>query len=170
VISEDRPQAHRTSMKDGLMTKTAQTCVSMNNLNLLSNHNVAEDWKERENCWESSLSVDDEKRYMVDFEAVRQIADTCSAFVGVRDDNDFVAAIDEFLLEFSTIRRSAYGAPYSRQLINMTFYSSRLWEEEVADHTVEGFSTKESRRTCHNARNVVRHLGCRVFNRAGIFQ
>jgi len=34
---------------------------------------------------------------MIDFEAVGQIAHSCSAFVGVCHDDDLVASVDEFL-------------------------------------------------------------------------
>ena len=46
VISKDRSQAHRTGMQDSLMTKTAQTSMTMHNLNPLTNTNVSEDGKE----------------------------------------------------------------------------------------------------------------------------
>lgn len=56
---------------------------------------------------------------MIHFETIRQIPDTCSPFVGMSNDDDFVTAIDEL----------------SRELINVAFNASRLGEKEVADHS-----------------------------------
>ena len=42
----------------------------------------------------------DEKGDMVDLEAIGQIANTGPAFIRVRDDYDFVAAVDQFLRGF----------------------------------------------------------------------
>lgn len=81
-------------MQDSFMTKTAQTCMTVDNLDFFSDDYIAENWKEREDRGKGSLPVDDKERYMVDFESVGQVADTCSAFVGVSDDNDFVSAVN----------------------------------------------------------------------------
>lgn len=45
---------------------------------------------------------------MVHFETIGQIADTCSAFVGVSDDDNFVSAVNKFLLAFSTTQNLEY--------------------------------------------------------------
>jgi hypothetical protein len=118
------------------MTKTAQTCVTMDDLDFLPDDNIAKYWKEGEDRRECGLSVDDEERDMVYFETVCQIANACSTFVCVCDYDDFVATIDEFLLGFSMTTHVREIKSYSGQLIDMTFYSSRLRKEEVADHTV----------------------------------
>ena len=55
---------------------------------------------------------------MVDFETVREIPDTRSSLIGMGDDDDFVAAIDEL----------------GRELIDVAFNAAGLGEEEVADH------------------------------------
>ena len=55
---------------------------------------------------------------MVDFEAVGEIADAGAAFVGVGDDDDFVAAVDEL----------------GGELVDVAFNAAGLGEEEVADH------------------------------------
>ena len=55
---------------------------------------------------------------MVDFEAVCEIADAGAAFVGVGDDDDFVAAVDEL----------------GGELVDVGFNAAGLGEEEVADH------------------------------------
>ena len=111
------------------MAKAAETCMPMYNFDLLSDYDVAKDGKEREDSWQSRLSIDDEERNMINFESVCEVPDTSSTFVCMGYDNYFMAAIDEF----------------SRQLIDMGFYSSWLWKEEVADHG-----------------NVVRHLDCLI--------
>ena len=55
---------------------------------------------------------------MVDLEAVRKVSNTGPSFIRVSNDDDFVAAIDEF----------------GRELIDMAFNAAGLGEEEVADH------------------------------------
>lgn len=79
------------------MAEATETGVSMYNLNLLANDNVAEDWKERKDCRKGGLAVDDEERDMVDFESVREVANSSSSFVCMSDDNHFVSTVDEFL-------------------------------------------------------------------------
>ena len=92
--------------------------MAMYNLDLLSNDDIAEDWKEGEYGWKGRCAVDDEKGDMVDFEAVREIPHSRAPFVGVRYNDDFVSSIDELRGE----------------LVDMTFDSARLGEEEIADH------------------------------------
>lgn len=55
---------------------------------------------------------------MVDLEAIRKVSNAGPSFIGMSDDDDFVAAIDEF----------------GRKLINMAFNAAGLGEKEVADH------------------------------------
>ncbi|KAF3395177.1 hypothetical protein DPV78_009150 [Talaromyces pinophilus] len=69
----------------------------MNDLNLFANDDIAEYGEEREERRHRGLAVDDEEGDMVDFEAVGEVAYAGAAFVGVGDDDDFVAAVDEFL-------------------------------------------------------------------------
>jgi hypothetical protein len=71
--------------------------MTMDNLNLFANNDVPEYGEEREERRHRGLAVDDEERDMVDFETVGEIAYSCSAFVGMGDDDDFVPAVDEFL-------------------------------------------------------------------------
>lgn len=97
MIREHRAYSHRARMKNRFMTETAQTSMTMNNLNLLTNHNVPEHRKKGENCRESRLAVDNEEGYMVDFEPIGEIPNTGPSFVCVGDDDDFMPAVDEFL-------------------------------------------------------------------------
>jgi len=101
------------------MAETAQACMAMHDLDLLPYNDVAKYWKERENCRESRGSIDDKERDMVDFEAIGEVSDASSAFVRMRYNDDLVASIDQLC----------------RELINVTLDSSRLWKEEVADHS-----------------------------------
>ncbi len=55
---------------------------------------------------------------MVDLETIGEVADTCPSFVGMCDDDNFVATVYELRGE----------------LVNVTFDAARLGEEEVADH------------------------------------
>lgn len=93
--------------------------MSMDDLDLLPNDNVAEDWEEREHCWEGRVSVDDQEGDMIDFEAVCQVMNAGSTFGGMSDDNHFVTSIYQL--------RS--------NLIDVTFDSSRCRKEEVANHS-----------------------------------
>jgi hypothetical protein len=105
-------------MQDCFMTETAQTRVAMNDLDLFPYYNIAKDREERENRRKGGLSIDDQKWDMVDFQSVRQVMDTCPAFVGMRDNDDLVPSINQFC----------------GQLIDVTFHASGLRKEEVADH------------------------------------
>lgn len=62
---------------------------------------------------------------MIDLETIGEVADAGSALIGMGDDYNLVAAVYEF----------------GGQLVNVTFDSARLGEEEVTDHG-----------------NIVRHL------------
>ena len=55
---------------------------------------------------------------MVYFETVGEVSDTCATLVGMCDNYDLVATIDEF----------------AGQLVDVTLDSSVLGKEEVADH------------------------------------
>lgn len=118
VIREYRPQPHCSRMEYALMAKTAQTTVTVNYLYTLSNEDVSQDGEEGENRGERSLPVDDEKGHMVHFQPIGEIAHTFSVVMGVRDDDDLVASVDEL----------------AGELVNVRFNASWLWEEEVADH------------------------------------
>ncbi len=100
------------------MTQTAQACVPMNNLNLLSENDISEYWKEGKNSRESSFPVDDKERHMVDLETIRKISNTSSPFIRMSDDDNFMATIDEL----------------GRELVYVAFNSAGLGEKEVADH------------------------------------
>ena len=118
MIRKHRPQPHRPSMQNRLMTQTTQTRMPMHNLNALPHHHVSKNRKKRKHRRESGFSVDYEEGDVVDLEAVGEVADAGAAFVGVGDDDDFVAAVDEF----------------GGELVDVGFYAAGLREEEVADH------------------------------------
>ena len=100
------------------MAEAAEAGMAMNYFNLLPDYDVPKYWKEGKDRWHRRLSVDDEKRYMVDFEAIGKVVDSCTAFVGMSDYNDLVAAVDELRGE----------------LVDVAFNSSWLRKEEVTDH------------------------------------
>ena len=70
----------------------------MNYLNLLANDNISEYGKEREDSRKGRFAVDDKERDMVDFQAISEISDASAASVSVGYYDDFVSAVDEFLL------------------------------------------------------------------------
>jgi len=45
VVSEDCSQPHRSGMQDCLMAQVAQTCMTMDNVDALAQHDVAEHGK-----------------------------------------------------------------------------------------------------------------------------
>ena len=52
------------------MAETTKTSMAMYNLYLLPDDNISKYRKEGENSWEGCSTVDDEKRHMVDFQAI----------------------------------------------------------------------------------------------------
>lgn len=90
----------------------------MHDIDPFSQYNIPKNGEEREHSREGGAPVDDEKRYMINFQAVSEIPNPRSTFVGVRDDDDFVAAVDEL----------------GGELVNVRFDATGLGEEEVADH------------------------------------
>lgn len=106
-------------MQYGFVAETAQTGMAMHNLNLLAYHDVPEDGEEGEDGWKAGRAVNDQKRDMVDLEAICKVPDAGSSFIGVGDDYNFVATINQF----------------GRQLVNVALDAAELREEEVADHS-----------------------------------
>lgn len=98
MICKHRPQSHRPRMQDSLVAETTQTGVPMHNLDLLTNHDIPKYREEREYGGHGRFAINDEERDMVDLESIGQIPDPSPTFVRVRDDNDFMAAINEFLV------------------------------------------------------------------------
>ena len=100
------------------MAKTAQAPMAMDNLYPLADTDVTQDRKTREDGGERRLTVDDKKGDVVDFEAIGEVADAFAVIVGVGDDDDLVAAVDEL----------------AGELVDVGFDAAGLGEEEVADH------------------------------------
>lgn len=69
--------------------------MTMNNLNLLPDENVSQNREEGKHGGKSSLAIDDEKRNMVHFESVCEVSHALSVVVGVCNDDDLVAAVNE---------------------------------------------------------------------------
>ena len=83
-------------MQNRLETNAAQTCMAMDNLNALSQHNISEDRKEGEYCWEGTFAIDYQERNVVDFEPIREVVNSSPTFVGMGDHNHFVSPVDQF--------------------------------------------------------------------------
>jgi hypothetical protein len=101
MVRKHCAQPHRARMQNRLKTETAQTGVAVHDLNLLPDDNVAENREKGKHGREGRLPVDDEEGDMVDFESIGEVADSGAAFVGMSDDDDFMAAVDEFLISIS---------------------------------------------------------------------
>lgn len=142
VVGEDGAQAHGARMQDGLVAQVAEAAVAVDDVDLLADDNVAEHGEEGEDGGEGRGAVDDEKWHIVHLDAVGQVAHALAVGVFVRDDDDFVAAIDEL----------------ARDLVDVALDTPRLRKEEVADH---GDVVRASR---HGGRGVVstgaKRLGC----------
>ena len=100
------------------MAEAAEAGVAMHYLNFLSDYDIPKYWKEGEDRWHCRFPINDEERNMVHFEAVRQIVNSCTTFVGMGDYDDLVATVNEL----------------SGELVDVALNSSWLGEEEVADH------------------------------------
>jgi hypothetical protein len=84
-------------MQNSFVAQATKTSMAMYNLDALADHNVAEYGEEGENGGERRLAVDDQEWDIVDLEAIGKVSHASSTGVGVGDDNDLVASIDEFL-------------------------------------------------------------------------
>lgn len=118
MIRKHSPQAHCPRMQNSFMAKTAQTGVSVYNFNLLSNDDIPKNWEEGENCRESRGAVNDEEGNVVNFEAICQVSHTSPALVRVGYYYYFMTPVNKL----------------RRELVNVTFNSSWLGKEVVADH------------------------------------
>ena len=100
------------------MAKAAETGMAVHNLNLFPQNNVTEDGEKGENSGKGTFSINDQKGNVINFEPVSEVSDACTALVGMRDDHNLMATVDEL----------------GGELVDMTFDSPRLRKEEVADH------------------------------------
>lgn len=100
------------------MAHATEAGMSMNNLNLLPQDYVAKDGEKGKDGWECRFSIDDEERYVINFEPIGQVPYSCSPFVRMSDDDDLVTSIDQL----------------GGKLIDVRFDAAWLREEEVADH------------------------------------
>ncbi len=105
-------------MKNSLLTQSAHGGVTVYNLYPLSNDDVAEEREEGEDGRKGGGAVDDGKGNMEDFDAIGQVSDTLSILIGVGDNNDLVASVDQL----------------RRELVDVAFDSSGLRVEEIAHH------------------------------------
>jgi len=117
MIRENRPQPHCSSVENGFMAQAAQASVTMHDLNLLPNDNIPEYGEEGEDRGEGRGAIHDEERHMVDFEAIREIADTGAPIVRVSNDYHLVSTVDEL----------------GGELVDVALDAAGLGKEEVAD-------------------------------------
>lgn len=118
MVRKNGPQPHRAGMQDGFVTEAAQTLVAMDNLDLFSYDNIAEDREEGEDGGHRGLAVNDKVGDMVDLQAVGQVSDAGPAPVCMCDDDDLVASIYEFLCarELAFSASSNCSSPERRRL------------------------------------------------------
>lgn len=94
MICKDSAETHCPSVQNGFMAEATQTGMSMDNLDLFSQDDVAENWKERENGGKGRFTVDNQERDMIDLETIGKVAYSRTTFVGMGDDDDLMAAVD----------------------------------------------------------------------------
>lgn len=97
VVRKDCPQSHGSGVQYSLMAQTAKASMAVYDLDSFAYNDVAKHREEGEDGGEGGLAVDDEKRHIVDLQAVGEVSHTCSPGICVGDDYDFVSSIDEFL-------------------------------------------------------------------------
>ena len=68
--------------------------MSVYNLDLLTYNYIAEYGEKGEDRWHSRFSVYDKEGNVVDLETVCQVSDSCSAFIRVGNDDNFVASVN----------------------------------------------------------------------------
>jgi hypothetical protein len=83
-------------MQYGLMAEVTQTGMPVYNLYLFSDDDVSEDWEEGKYGRKGGFAVDDEERDVIDFEAVCEVSYSGPTFVSMGNDDDLMAAVDEF--------------------------------------------------------------------------
>lgn len=69
----------------------------MDDLDLLSQYDVPEDWEEGKDSWHGRLSVNHKERHVVDLESIGEVVDAGATLIGVRYDDHLMATVDEFL-------------------------------------------------------------------------
>ena len=78
------------------MAEAAQTGMPVHNLNLFPQNDITEDGKEGEDGGKSAFSVDDQKGNVINFESICEVSDACPTLVGMGDDHDLMATVNEF--------------------------------------------------------------------------
>lgn len=109
VIRIHRPQPHRPAVQDGLVGHGAQRRVAVHDLDALADEDVPQHGKQREDGGEDGAAVNDEEGDVVDLEPVGEVAHARAVAVGVGDDDDLVAAVNEFGGELVDMRLDAPG-------------------------------------------------------------
>ena len=77
------------------MTEATQAGVAMNDFNLFSDDDVAENWEEGEDGWHSGLAVNDKERNVINLEAIGEVSNSSPAFVGMRDDDYLMTSVNQ---------------------------------------------------------------------------
>lgn len=87
--------------------------MTVYNIDVLPNDDVAEYGEEREDSGEGRFAVNDEEWDVVDLETVREVTNSGAPFVCMRYDNHFMTAVYEFL---EAIRRGGVTIGMERLL------------------------------------------------------
>jgi len=73
--------------------------MTMDDLYLLTDEDLSQDWKGAEHSREGGTSIHDPMWQMVNFDAIRKVSDACTCWriIRVGDDDHTMATIDQFL-------------------------------------------------------------------------
>jgi len=85
------------------MTEITETAMAVNDLNLLTDYDIAKDRKEGKHGWEGGLPVDNKEWHMIDFKTVGEISNSGTALVCMSDYDDLMSSIDKLLCMISKI-------------------------------------------------------------------
>lgn len=69
--------------------------MAVNDVDLLTDDDVAEYWKEGEDGGKACRAVDDEEGHVVDLEPIGEVANAFPVVVCMSNDDNLVASIDE---------------------------------------------------------------------------
>jgi hypothetical protein len=126
VVRKHSNEAHSPGVEQAFVAQIAEGCMAVHDLDLFADENLSQMWKRGEDGWEGRGAVHHPMREVIDLESVGQVSDAGSAGVavvrwpvGVGDDYDLVAAVNELLVQASeqvathlevwkTSRRTAY--------------------------------------------------------------
>jgi hypothetical protein len=126
-------------MNQTLVTKSRESLVAVHNGDVLPNENIAHHHHASVECREGVSIVKWKVGQVVHFDATGNVPNANTVSVRVRQNDDLVSSPNQA----------------QRQVIQMTFNTSNIWKEEIANHTNSVFGTSGHRaNSCHGGQVV----------------